>query len=267
MPPGLSLDSSSGIISGIPTKAGTYTFNVAVTDAASVTAVQGYSITINPAILISPNTLPYPQLHQAYKQTIHGTGGTGTLSYGVTTGSLPPGLSLNSKTGVLSGALQVAGIYSFTITATDTVGATGSRAYTVAQSRLAISQAVPTTVHPGTQLTFAITITNTSSTGMTGVQISDALPGGTSLVSAILGTKPVQPSSSGGAYSVFVGSLAAHASVTLYVTVSVPTDTAFGVVLTNSVSATNAAGGAQNQAFNSVGVITTAPRFQNGRQS
>ncbi|HEY5986248.1 MAG TPA: Ig domain-containing protein, partial [Streptosporangiaceae bacterium] len=37
----------------------------------------------------------------------------------VTSGSLPPGLSLNSDTGIISGTPTIAGSYQFTITATD----------------------------------------------------------------------------------------------------------------------------------------------------
>jgi hypothetical protein len=52
-------------------------------------------------------------------------------TFAVTAGSLPAGLSLSSA-GVLSGTPTAAGSSSFTITATDSTGAAGSQAYTLA---------------------------------------------------------------------------------------------------------------------------------------
>lgn len=49
----------------------------------------------------------------------------------VSAGSLPPGLSLNSATGVLSGTPTTADSYAFTIQATDRNGKRGFRAYTL----------------------------------------------------------------------------------------------------------------------------------------
>src|SRR5215472_15408533 len=63
--------------------------------------------------------------------TISSIGGTPPYTYAVTSGSLPTGLSLNSSSGAISGTPSVAGTYSFTITATDTFGASGSAAFQI----------------------------------------------------------------------------------------------------------------------------------------
>jgi MBG domain (YGX type)/Bacterial Ig-like domain (group 3)/IPT/TIG domain/Putative Ig domain len=55
-------------------------------------------------------------------------GYSGSFTYAITSGTLPPGLTL-SAAGVLSGSLVAAGTFSFTITATDDRGYTGSQAY------------------------------------------------------------------------------------------------------------------------------------------
>jgi hypothetical protein len=48
LPPGLTLDPSSGIISGTPTTPGNYSFIVTVTDAGQRTSEWVYAININP---------------------------------------------------------------------------------------------------------------------------------------------------------------------------------------------------------------------------
>ena len=51
----------------------------------------------------------------AYSTTFDVTGGTGPLTWSVAAGSLPPGLTLNTGTGVLSGTPLAAGGYTFTV--------------------------------------------------------------------------------------------------------------------------------------------------------
>lgn len=66
------------------------------------------------------------------------SGGTAQYSYSVTTGSLPAGLTLiasGAQAGVLAGSPSSVGAYSFTITATDDIGYTGSRNYILAIDR------------------------------------------------------------------------------------------------------------------------------------
>ncbi len=60
-----------------------------------------------------------------YSYTLSSTQSQGTVSYAVTSGSLPTGLSLNTSTGEISGTPTVAGTYTFTVQATDDNGAIG----------------------------------------------------------------------------------------------------------------------------------------------
>ncbi|NOT60511.1 MAG: hypothetical protein HOP19_09840, partial [Acidobacteria bacterium] len=64
-----------------------------------------------------------------FSQAYPVSGGTGPYSFSVSADSLPPGLTLNGN--VLSGQLTTAGIYNFTIKATDAKGCTGTAANTV----------------------------------------------------------------------------------------------------------------------------------------
>ncbi len=63
------------------------------------------------------------------------TGGIGPYTYAIIAGSLPPGLTFNTSTGVISGIPTGQGTFSVTIEATDVNGDIGSRAYATFQVR------------------------------------------------------------------------------------------------------------------------------------
>jgi hypothetical protein len=84
------------------------------------------TITVNP----STPTLTSGTVGTSYSQTFTQTGGSGATTFSKTAGTLPPGLML-STAGVLSGTATAAGLYNFTVTATDANGCPGSRAYSV----------------------------------------------------------------------------------------------------------------------------------------
>jgi hypothetical protein len=91
--------------------------------------------------IFNTSALPDGTYGTKYSQTITATatgGAAGPFTFAVTGGSLPPGLSLASD-GTLSGTPTAAGVYSFTIMATDSDSDTGSQSYT-----LMIDKATPT---------------------------------------------------------------------------------------------------------------------------
>jgi len=118
LPPGLSL-STAGMISGTPTTAGVYTFSVRASNGVSPNATLSLSLTISkpadPPVITSPAALASATVGAAYRQTLSATGAT-PITWSITSGSLPPGLSL-SQAGVISGTPSTAGKYSFTIRA------------------------------------------------------------------------------------------------------------------------------------------------------
>ena len=135
LPPGLSLNTVTGEISGTPTIAGTFNFIVAASDADLCTGTRDYSIAVAdigcPIIDLAPAALSDGSVGNPYNQTIVATGGTAPYTYAVTSGALPDGLTLDSGTGLISGTPTNQGAFNFTITATDADACTGSRNYTV----------------------------------------------------------------------------------------------------------------------------------------
>ncbi len=196
LPTGLSLNASSGAITGAPSASGTSNFTVTATDGNSATGSRAYSITINAAIAVNPVSLPAGTVSAAYSQTVTATGGTGSYTFSVSSGTLPAGLSLNSGSGAITGTPTGAGSSSFTITATDGNSATGSRAYSVT-----INAAI--TVNPASLANgtvgsaYSQTVSATGGTGSYTFSVSTgALPAGLSLASST-GVISGTPSSSG----------------------------------------------------------------------
>jgi hypothetical protein len=79
---------------------------------------------------VSPSSLSIFTAGQPYTQTLTASGGTGPYSFSVSSGSLPPGLTLNAATGVISGTPSVSGTASFSVSASDAVGCAGTVDFT-----------------------------------------------------------------------------------------------------------------------------------------
>ena len=130
LPAGLTLNSATGAISGLPTVTGMYNFTLKAQASTGCSGSQSYSLTVAcPAITLS--ALPTPTLNSPYNQFVTASPSGGNYSFAVT-GVLPAGLSLNAATGAISGTPTTAGTYNFTIKASGTgsfSACTGSRSY------------------------------------------------------------------------------------------------------------------------------------------
>jgi uncharacterized protein with beta-barrel porin domain len=147
LPAGFSL-SSTGVLSGTTTAAGSFDFTVVATDSATgsgpYTVATTYTLLVDaPTITIAPPALPAGTAGVAYSQALSASGGVGPHGFSLVGGALPAGLSFSSA-GVLSGTPTVAGDFSFTVRATDANGFTGDQAYTLSLAAPTIVVAPPT---------------------------------------------------------------------------------------------------------------------------
>jgi putative Ig domain-containing protein len=81
----------------------------------------------------------------SYTQTLEASGGVAPYTWGIAAGSLPPGLSLSASTGLISGTATTAGIFTFTVSVTDSEGSeeTASAVLSITiQSALEVTTAV-----------------------------------------------------------------------------------------------------------------------------
>src|SRR5690348_5680280 len=123
LPAGLSLDPLSGFLTGIPTA----TFNGTITVAANDTTNQiqfNVSLKINAAggggnsgASFANTNLAVGRVGTAYAEQVTIANGVGPFTFGAQ--DLPPGISLNGQTGVLSGTPTAAGRFFVTISAYD----------------------------------------------------------------------------------------------------------------------------------------------------
>jgi hypothetical protein len=159
LPPGLTLNASSGAITGTPTQSGVWTFTVQVSDTAGHTA-SSRALTINvvAGLTITTTSLPNGTVGVAYSQQLAAIGGATPYSWSVQTGSLPPNLALVASTGVLSGTPTSAGAFSFVARVTDHAGTGASSStlsFTIAAPPLSVScSASPNPVSVGAQTTY-----------------------------------------------------------------------------------------------------------------
>jgi len=154
VPASFSAAQTGGLV-GIPSGAShtattTYTASIRLTDSTGAFVDKSVTILVTPvdfAGTVPSNTAVGDNVNVSF----YGTDGTPPYTFSAT-GTTPPGLTLNPATGVLSGTLNTAGSFAFTMKLTDssTTPQTESRNFTMVVSPLQITNVTGRTLPNGT---------------------------------------------------------------------------------------------------------------------
>lgn len=120
LPPGLTFSSGPGVnqasITGTPTTAGSYSFDVQATSVIGITATK--TVTIDVMGITTASPLPNGTVGAAYSETLTAVGGTAPYTFSLEIGLLPAGLTLASD-GTISGTPTADGTETITVGVSD----------------------------------------------------------------------------------------------------------------------------------------------------
>ncbi len=162
LPGGLGLNTSTGLISGMPAAATAGApFSIKVADVTGANTTKAFTLPVLPAVTVATAALPNGTVGVPYNQTLTAANGLAPYAWSVSAGALP-GLVLNAATGALSGTPTVAGPFGFTIKVTDALTGTATRAYA---GTIATAPSVVTASLPNGELGVAYSTTLTGTGG------------------------------------------------------------------------------------------------------
>ncbi len=165
LPAGLTLNPTTGLISGVPTAPGATSFTATVQDSNAATAPMVFSITISSAsstFIITNTSFPNGMVGQVYQpQTITFSGASNSIfgahpTFAVSGGALPDGLNLvknADQSYSITGTPTTAGLFNFTLTGTDATGDTAAASLNITITGPTVQEAMTAT--PG-MLSFTV---------------------------------------------------------------------------------------------------------------
>ena len=133
LPAGLTLDATTGAISGVPRAAGVFALALAVTSGDQATASANVTLRIAARLAIATRHVPSGHAGHAYSARLSVQGGVAPLTWSVQRGKLPAGLRLSS-TGKLSGTPRTAGREAIVVRVTDRLGGSATQGLVVTVS-------------------------------------------------------------------------------------------------------------------------------------
>ncbi len=246
LPPGLTLNASSGLLAGMPTATGVYSFTIKATDSFGCMGLQAYTVTITcgPVTITTASPLPNGQAGIPYSQTLAASGTIGALTW---SGTAPAGLTLNAN-GTITGTPNAVGVFTVNATVTDGAGCPATKSFALTITCPALTVANPPNATAGA----AYNATLVASPAGGAYTFSGTAPTGLTLASngALSGTPPAAGSFT---FTVsvtgFGGACVQNVNVTLVVTcpaitlapASLPTGVQ-GLVYNQTVTASPAGG-------------------------
>lgn len=186
LPPGLSINRTTGIISGTPTTAGATDVDViAMNDGGTDKKTLHLIVSLPPAPVITSALSIQARVGAPFTYQI--TASNGPRSYGAT--GLPAGLSVNTNTGLISGTPSVAGVASIVISARN-AGGTGSA--TLQATILPLPPVITSTLivqgQVGSDFVYQVIATNSpTSFGATGLPNGLSISATNGLISGVPG--------------------------------------------------------------------------------
>ncbi|WP_431030917.1 putative Ig domain-containing protein [Plantibacter sp. RU18] len=182
LPAGLVLNSETGVVEGVPADDIPSFFSITAAGIGGASTRAFSLAAMLPIIAPTIQTTAIPDLTVGEPQTIPVEAeGSQPITFNVVAGSLPQGIALDPATGILSGTPQEAGVYTFTLAATNMAGSDQQTfSVSVLNAAVAPEPIVPT---PGPSVTQGSSIT--ADLAKTGVDPSIAWAGG--LLAALLG--------------------------------------------------------------------------------
>jgi len=210
LPPGLSL-TGAGVLSGTPTYAGVFNFNLTLTDSSTppLSITRGFQLGIYPPGGAPPVVISTSADFGTYsigpvQVELTASGGVGAYTWSLVSGTLPPGMALrpdppswfSPASSALSGVATTAGTYNFTLQVTS--GAqTETRAFTLRITSLRFLAPLRNELPAAfVGVPYSFTFTSNASSPTWSLQTGTSLPPGLTLSAA--GVLSGTPSQAGG---------------------------------------------------------------------